>query len=215
MFQKIALFAGLSVDDLITLRTHATPRNFPKHTIVLSQGDETDSLYIIETGSVKIYVSDDEGREFILGTLREEEYFGELALLDKGRRSASVMTLEPCRLWVITRQNFLDWIGNRPDVLMNLIQTLVKRIRSLDEDIASLALLDVYGRVARVLLQRAVEVDQNRVVEGFSHMDIANMVGSSREMVTRILKDLKQGGYIETDGKRIIIKGHLPNSSYH
>ncbi|CAK0741479.1 CRP/FNR family transcriptional regulator, cyclic AMP receptor protein [Gammaproteobacteria bacterium] len=212
MFDKVSLFAGLSVDDFATLRVHTTSRSYPKNTVVLSQGDETDSLYIIETGSVKIYVSDEEGREFILGTLKEKDYFGELALLDKGRRSASVMTLEACRLWVITRENFLHWVSNRPEVLMNLIQTLVKRIRRLDEDISSLALLDVYGRIARVLLQRAMLIDNQHVIERITHQEIASTVGASREMVSRILKDLKQGGYIEIEGKCIIIKEHLPNN---
>ncbi|CAK0739371.1 CRP/FNR family transcriptional regulator, cyclic AMP receptor protein [Gammaproteobacteria bacterium] len=212
MFQKISLFAGLTEENLAALRTHAAHKSYPRHTVVLTQGDETDSLYIIETGKVKIYVNDENGREFILGTLEEEDYFGELALLDKGPRSASVMTLEPCRFWIITRQDFLSWAMGRPEVLMNLIQSLVKRVRGLDEDITSLALLDVYGRVARVLLQRAVEIEKKRIVDRLTHQEIASMVGASREMVSRILKDLKQGGYIETDGKRIILKERLPHS---
>ncbi|CAK0772272.1 CRP/FNR family transcriptional regulator, cyclic AMP receptor protein [Gammaproteobacteria bacterium] len=212
MFQKISLFAGLTEDNLTTLRAHAVPKHYPRHTVVLSQGDETDSLYIIETGRVKVYVNDEDGREFILGTMTEGDYFGELALFDKGPRSASVMTLEPCRFWVIARHDFLGWAIARPEILMNLIQALVRRIRGLNEDIASLALLDVYGRVARVLLQRAVEVDQKQVIDRLTHQEIASMVGASREMVSRILKDLKQGGYIETDGKRIVIKDRLPHN---
>lgn len=212
MLDKISLFAGLNTNDLETLAKEFISRNYPKNTIVLNQGDETDSLYVIEKGVVKIYVTDDEGKEFILGTLSEKDYFGELALLDKGRRSASVMTLEAARLWIINRENFLNWISNRPDLLMNLIVNLVKRIRRLDEDLSSLALLNVYGRIARILIQRAVVIDNKNVIERLTHQEIACMVGASREMVTRILRDLKQGGYIEMDTKRIIIKQPLPNN---
>jgi len=210
MFKNIALFAGLTEENLTSLRAHAVPRNYLRHTVVLSQGDETDSLYIIETGRVKVYINDGDGREFILGTLQEQDYFGELAMFDKGPRSASVMTLEASRFWLITRHDFLGWAMARPEVLMNLIQALIKRVRGLNDDIASLALLDVYGRVARVLLQHAVEIDHQRVLDRFTQQEIASMVGASREMVSRILKDLKQGGYIEIDGKRITLKDHLP-----
>lgn len=212
MFQNIVLFSGLSENDLMTLRSRAQLKTYQRNTIVINQGDETNSLYIIETGRVKIYINDDEGREFILGTLENGDYFGELALLDKGRRSASVMTLEPCHFWIISSNDFLQWIGGRTEILMNIIKGLVRRIRLLDEDIANLALLDVYGRVARILLQRAELIDQRRVVDRLTHQEIANMIGASREMVTRILKDLRQGGYIEMEGRRIILKGRLPNS---
>lgn len=207
MFQKIALFSGLSETDLITLRARAQSKIYQRNTIVISQGDETNSLYIIESGRVKIYISDEEGREFILGTLEDGDYFGELALLDKGRRSASVMTLDPCHFWIISSSDFLQWVDGRTEILMNIIKELIKRIRLLDTDIANLALLDVYGRVARILLQRAELIDEKRVVDRLTHQDIANMVGASREMVTRILKDLRQGGYIEIEGRKIILKG--------
>ncbi len=210
MLEKISLFAGLSEEDIHSLRGHIVRKNYPRNTVVMSQGDKTCSLYLIDTGSVKVYVSDKDGNEFILGILEAKDYFGELALLDEDPRAASVMTLEPCCFGVITQQDFMLWIKRRPEILMNLIKALVKRIRILDEDITSLALLDVYGRTVRLLLQRSVELDQKRVVDHITQQEIANMVGASREMVSRILKGLRQGGYIELDGKRIIIKTTLP-----
>jgi len=212
MFQKVSLFAGLDSEQLIALQAHALLKSYPRNTIIISQGDATDSLYIIESGRVKIYINDDDGREFILGTLEQGDYFGELALFDRGVRSASVMTLDACRFWVISSIDFLNWVDGRSEILMNIIKGLVKRIRLLDEDIANLALLDVYGRVARFLIQRAELIDQRLVVERFTHQEIANMIGASREMVTRIIKDLRQGGYIELEGRRIILKGRLPTN---
>ncbi len=212
MLEKIALFSGLSAEDLTTLRARIVRKHYPRNTIVMTQGDKTSSLYLIDTGTVKVFVSDKDGNEFILGILEGKDHFGELSLLDEDPRAASVMTLEPCCLWTITQQDFLAWARQRPEVLMNLIRSLVKRIRILDDDLTSLALLDVYGRTVRLLLQRSVEVDHKRVVDHITQQEIANMVGASREMVSRILKGLRQGGYIELDGKRIIIKTPLPRA---
>jgi CRP/FNR family cyclic AMP-dependent transcriptional regulator len=184
---------------------HGIARSFPKNSIIVNEGDATDSLYIIMEGRVKAFVSDDEGREVILSTQGPGEYFGEM-VLDQGPRSASVMTLEPSRFLVVPKEDFRDFVLKNPAFSVSLIEKLISRVRSLTENVKSLALMDVYGRVARLLLELADEVDGVLVIEErLTQQDIANRVGASREMVSRILKDLSIGGYIAQTRERIVL----------
>ena len=185
-------------------------RSFPKNTVILSQGDRTDSLYVILSGSVKFFVSDVSGRELVLGTAGAGEYFGEM-VLDEGPRSASVLTLEPSRFAIITKSEMRDALATNPDFALHLIVNLIRRVRALTENVRSLALMDVYGRVARLLLDLAVEQDDKWVIaEPLTQREIASRIGASREMVSRVFKDLAYGGYISTRGRRIEINRKPP-----
>jgi len=189
----------------MVIGVHGIARSFPKNSIIVNEGDATDSLYIIMEGRVKAFVSDDEGREVILSTQGPGEYFGEM-VLDQGPRSASVMTLEPSRFLVVPKEDFRDFVLRNPAFSVSLIEKLISRVRSLTENVKSLALMDVYGRVARLLLELANEVDGVLVIEErLTQQDIANRVGASREMVSRILKDLSIGGYIAQTRERIVL----------
>jgi len=199
----------LDVIDLRDFAERAVARTFPKNTVVVREGERTDSLYIIVSGRVKIYVSD-EGKEVALGEAGPGEYFGEM-VLDEGPRSASVMTLVPTQFLVVPKEDFKEFVKKSPEFALHLILKLIKRVRTLTNDVKTLGLMDVYGRVARMLLDLAVERDGVLVIESKpSQQEIASRVGASREMVSRILGDLTVGGYIEVKGDRITIAKALP-----
>lgn len=212
MLDRISLFSDLDETELATLSSKAVRRQFQRNTIILNEGDHSDSLYLIITGKVRVFLSDDAGKEVTLNVQGPGEYFGELALIDAEPRSASVITTEPTRVAIISKPDFEVFLGKHPEANLKIMRGLVKRLRALSEDVKSLALMDVYGRVARLLLQLADEEGDIRVIrESLTQQEIANRVGSSREMVSRILKDLKTGGYIEVKNRHIIVKEPLPH----
>lgn len=212
-FNNVPLFSGLPEQDLQTIVSHTVTKRYLKHTVVINEGDDSDSLYVILSGRVKIYLSDEEGKEVILNNQGPGDYFGELALIDEEPRSASVMTTEDCKLCIMNKKDFEDCLHKYPGIALHLIKGLSQRMRSLTENVKSLALMDVYGRVARTLLNLAADENGKMVIkEKLTQKDIANMVGASREMVSRILKDLSTGGYISIDKKVITINERLPSA---
>jgi CRP/FNR family cyclic AMP-dependent transcriptional regulator len=185
-------------------------RAYPKHTLLIQEGDRSDQLYMVLSGRLKVFLSDSEGREIVIDTLGPRQFFGEMAL-EGEPRSASVMTTEPCRLAVIERDDFKRFLAENPDAAYALIVTLIRRARNLTRAVGSLALLDVYGRVARLLLDHAVEEEGRLVVgERLSQQEIARRVSASREMVSRIVTDLREGGYIGIEADRMVIYRPLP-----
>jgi CRP/FNR family transcriptional regulator, cyclic AMP receptor protein len=196
--------------DLMAVGSHGIARRYPKNTIVVSEGDRTDSLFVILEGRVKIYVSDDAGHDVVLSTQGPGEYFGEL-VLDEGPRSASVMTLEPSRFLVVPQKDFRDFVVKNPAFALSLIEKLIARVRSLTASVKSLALMDVYGRVARLLLELAEESNGGFVIpQRLTQQDIASRIGASREMVSRILKDLSIGGYLTQSRNGIVLHRKPP-----
>lgn len=201
---------SLLPEEIRALSARGIVRSYPRNTILLTEGDRTDALYLILSGRVKIFVSDAAGKEVVLGTQGPGEFFGEMAL-DGGPRSASVMTIESSRLAVIPQANARALVRDHPEFAAHLIEKLIGRIRTLTENFKGLALLDVYGRVARLLLDLAIEQDGRLVVgERLTHQEIASRVGASREMISKIFKDLTLGGYISVDKRRITINKELP-----
>ena len=149
----------LSDAELAAIGAHGITRKYPKNTIIVNEGDSTDGLYIVRDGRVKVFVSDEDGHEVVLGTHGPGEYFGELALLDAGPRSASVITLEPSQLIIVPRDDFRSFVEGNPGFAFSLIGKLIARVRTLTDNVKSLALMDVYGRLARLLLELAEERD--------------------------------------------------------
>ena len=195
---------------LAELSRYGAPRLMRERTVLVTEGDRTDALYIILEGRVRAYVSDASGREVALSVMGPGEYFGEVAF-DAGPRSASVVTLEPCKLLVIPRADFATFLESHPAFSMHFINKLIHRIRVLTENVRSLALMDAYGRVARLLLEDSVTKDGVCFVpERPTQVEIANRVGCSREMVSRIFKDLVKGGYIAMEPDRIVINRKPP-----
>lgn len=178
--------------------------------MLVQEGDKSDQLYVVLTGRLKVFLADSDGKEIIVDTLGPNQYFGEMAL-DGEPRSASVMTMEASKLAVVQRADFKKFLAEYPDDAFQFILALIQRARNLTRTVGNLSLLDVYGRVARLLLDNAVEESGRLVVEGpMSQQEIAKRVGSSREMVSRILGDLREGKYISMENNRIVIQQQLP-----
>lgn len=211
MLENIPLFSGLSSTALAEIEQHGTVKSFKKNALVINQDDETYSLYVILSGRVKVFISGEDGREAVLNHQSAGDYFGDLALIDKQPRVASVMTAEASRFMIISREDFMACLSKNPEIAINLIKPMTSRMRMLAKNVSNLALLDVYGRVARVLLEQAEEQEDGEMItEKLTQQEIADMVGASRAMVSRILKDLKVGGYISVNKKQITIHQKLP-----
>ena len=183
---------------------------YPKNSTIIAAGDPTDAMYIVVSGRLKVIMSDKEGQEVILAILNQGEYFGEMGLIAQAPRSATVTTIEPCELLTITRTDFTKCLKGNFDLTMNVIRGLVKRLREADKKIGSLALMDVYGRVARLLLEMAETIDGQKVVtKKLTKRDIAKMIGASREMVSRVMKELQASGRIEVRAREILLRDSL------
>ena len=205
-------FADLDESALRALAPHGTIRSFQKGAIVINEGDATDSLYVVLSGRAKAFVSDENGKEVVLSTMGAGEYFGEM-VLDGGLRSASVMTVGPCRFFVIPRRDLDALLAKKPEFARDLIQRLIGRIRSLTGKVFDLASKDVYGRFLSFIEENAIEQGGKRIVpERLTQSDIAARIGGSREMVSRILRDLNTGGYISIEAKRIEVHKKLPSN---
>jgi CRP/FNR family cyclic AMP-dependent transcriptional regulator len=207
VLKAVPLFASFPEDQLRVLTTLVTRKSAPRSTTIMAGGDPTDSLYIVLSGRIKVMMSDSEGKEVILSILGPGEFFGEMGLIDDEPRSATVVTIEPCELLSIAKRDFKKSLADNFEMAMAVMRGLVKRLREADRKIGSLALLDVYGRVARLLLDMAENVGGEKVVtKRLPKQDIAKMIGASREMVSRVMKDLQTGGYIEVRGSTIVVR---------
>jgi CRP/FNR family transcriptional regulator, cyclic AMP receptor protein len=214
MLGSIPLFRDLNPTELTAIEDQTIEKIAPKNTVILTEGDAGDSLFLIVQGRVKVFIGDEDGREIILKILAPGDFFGEMSMIDRQPRSASVSTLEPSVFRVLSHQAFQDCLDRTPRIGSIVMQALAKRLRDADRKISTLALMDVYGRVAATLTELAITTNGKTIVgERLSQQDIANMVGASREMVNRILKDLSERGYITVESKSItILNENLPPS---
>ena len=203
--KTIPLFADLPDSDLQAIAKKVVIKDCDKNAVVITEGELTKSLYVIIFGRVKVYLVDENGKELVLDSKGPGEYFGEM-VLDEGPRSASVSTLEPCQFAVIPTSEFKNVLLKHPEIALRVIKNLIHMGRILDENVRSLAMLDVYGKVSRMLLELAVENDGwSAIPENLTQQEIANRVGTSREVINRIFRTLAAAGYVRTEGKRIII----------
>jgi CRP/FNR family cyclic AMP-dependent transcriptional regulator len=212
--KAVPFFTQLSDRELEVVRSVASEKSFPKNAVILTEGEIGDSLYMIQTGKVKVFIGDEDGREIILKILGPGDFFGEMSMIDKQPRSASVTTLESSAFLVLTHSAFERCVEQAPRIGNMVMTVLAQRVREADRKIGTLALMDVYGRVASTLLELSVYNNGKLMVgEKLSQQDLANMVGASREMVNRILKDLSDRGFISIESKSItIINRELPPS---
>jgi len=210
LLRNVPLLSLLSGSELALLARVVTRRSYARGTQILGAGDPTDSLYILISGRIKVFMGDLDGKEVILSILEPNEFFGEMGLIDNSPRSASVVALEPCELICISKSDFKRCLADNFDMAMTVMRGLVKRLREADKQIGSLALMDVFGRVARLLLETAEIVDGEKVVtKKLSKQDIARMIGASREMVSRVMKHLQEAGYIEVRADTIVIRDNI------
>ena len=203
-------FSRFDAATIRFLEKAATRKKFPKNTILLSKGDESDSLYIVCSGKANVVASDEQGREIVLSVIGPGEYFGEMAAIDGAPRSATIVTKEPSEILVIGKAAFRDSLSLNSDLMFNLLRVLLQRLRKADEKIESLAFMNVYDRVTTFLMQAAAPQGDNWVIqEPLTHQEIADMVGASRETVSRTIKELQKTGYISVQKKRITINKKL------
>jgi CRP/FNR family transcriptional regulator, cyclic AMP receptor protein len=208
MLSAIPLFNNLSPSQMASIGSHAQLKAFEKGDVILRQGDVADSFFVIVAGTVKVYIVDenDATREVILKTLGPGEFFGEIPMFDQEPRSANVCAIERCHLQILSYRAFQHAIEQSPDIAAAVMETLAKRLRHADRRIGTLALMDISARVSRTLMELAIVSNGRRVVGApFTQKDLASMIGASREMVNRTLKDLQGEGYIDVQRKSITI----------
>ena len=208
---KAARSPAFTAQDVRALASAGTIQTFRKQTVIVSEGDENDSFYIVLSGRIKTFVSDEHGRELVLSTQGPSEYFGE-TMLDGGPRVASVMTVEPSRIAIVSKAQFIEFLLAHPYVAIKVMQKFAGRVRVLTRKVKSFALMDVHARVTRLLMELSVVHNGARVLERISQQEIANRVGASREMISRVLKDLCERGYIAIDKKHITILKRPPGA---
>jgi CRP/FNR family cyclic AMP-dependent transcriptional regulator len=209
--RSVPLFDSFPDDQLRALATMVTRRSAPRGTTIMHLGDPADSLYIVVSGRLKVMMGEADGKEVILSILGAGEFFGEMGLIDDSPRSATVIAIEPCELLAVSKRAFKKCLNENLTLAMAVMRVLVQRLRTADRKIGSLAMLDVYGRVARLLLDLSENVNGKKVVtKRLTKQDIARMVGATREMVSRVMKDLEMSGYFEVRGSTIVLRDSLP-----
>ncbi|MDM0035762.1 Crp/Fnr family transcriptional regulator [Variovorax sp. J22P271] len=195
---------------LDAIAPYGVVRSFPAQAILINEGDATDSLYIVLSGRVKVYASSEDGRELVLSEYGPGSYFGELSL-DGERRSASIKAIEACSCRVVQGAELRRFLEAHAEFAMHLNRKLIRMVRRLTEQLSSIALQDVYGRVVRVLNELSEPVGEERVLRHkLTQQDIADRIGCSREMVNRVMKELTAGGYVVQRDGRLAILRKLP-----
>jgi len=210
-FRKFPLFADLDERELSAIAAVAKPRRYAKDDVVFYADESGDVFCLIREGQVKVTMISPEGKEIILSLLGPGDFFGEMALLDNEPRSATVVATEPLELYTIFRNDFLQILSENFDITKKVLAEISKRLRSASSRIESLATMDVYGRLARFFLDAAKErgkiLDNGYVaVIRPTHQAMANMIGTSRETVSRLIHDLMRQGLLISEGKTIYLK---------
>ena len=202
---SVPLFRGLDQDELARFGEFVRERSYPKGSVILFQDDPGDSLYILRTGRVKVVLIGEDGREVILGVLESGAHFGELALIDDQPRSAHVIAMEDSQLLILRREDFRRRVDASPTVAWALLSELSRRLRRADEKIGGLVLLDVPGRIARLLLDLSEESGSPAIEKALTHQTIAQMIGASRETVSRAMREFQDDGWISVERRAISI----------
>ena len=208
VLKRVPLFADLSEADLARFGEVTREREYPKNSVILFEDDPGDALYIVSTGQVKVVLIGEDGREVILSVLGDGDFFGEMSLIDDEPRSAHVIAMRDSHLLVLRRDDFQLQLEQHPKVALELLRVLVQRLRRADEKIGGLVLLDVNGRVAQLLLDLAEESGGPKITRKLTHQTIAQMIGSSRETVSRAMRELVDRGLIDVSRREITIKDH-------
>ena len=210
LLKNLPLFADLDDEELVEIWNHVQTRSYKKGNIILFEEDPGDSLFIIKEGKVKITRLSEEGREVILSILGEGEFFGEMSILDGESRSANVIALADSEVFVLKREEFINILTSNPQIAITLLEELAARIRKSDQQIEYLSLADAENRVAMTLLRLAEEsgtfkMGQVTIEELPMQQDMANMSGTSRETISRMLSEFTEKEYIDRKGKKLII----------
>ncbi len=209
--RKVPLFSGLEEQDLETLSTIVSRKEYGKRETLFHQGDPGEEFLILTEGSVKVELMNAEGKELTLTILTPYQFLGELALLDDVPRSATVVSMEKSVLLSINKRDFARLLEAYPRMSIPMLRQLTKRVRVLTDDIASMAFLDSYSRVTRKILNLADEMGQETedggilIDRALTHQQLANLVGTTRETVTKILNEMKDNGLLSIRRHRITV----------
>jgi CRP/FNR family transcriptional regulator, cyclic AMP receptor protein len=206
ILKRVPLFSDLADAELARFADVTREREYPRNSVILFEDDPGDALYIVSSGQVKVVLIGEDGREVILSVLGDGDFFGEMSLIDDEPRSAHVIAMKDSHLLVLRRDDFQVQLQQHPSVALKLLRVLVQRLRRADEKIGSLVLLDVNGRVAQLLLDLAEESGGPRITRKLTHHTIAQMIGSSRETVSRAMRELVERGLIDVSRREITIK---------
>ena len=203
--RTVPLFSKLDAEELRRFAELTRQKHYPKGSVIVFEEDPGDSLFVVRSGRVKVVLVGEDGREIILGVLGVGEHFGELSLIDEQPRSAHVIAMEETDLLVLRREDDRRRVESSPSVAWSLMVELSRRLRRADGKIHGLALLDVPGRMARLLLDFATEGGSDRIEKPLTHQTIANMIGASRETVSRAMREFELQGWIKVERRRIAI----------
>lgn len=211
-FNNCDFFKGLPEEELKILGDVAKSRKVGKNTLVINEGDVSSTMYFIKEGRVNATLSNEDGKEVILSSLKKGDHFGELSLLDGEPRSSNIITMEKCEFLILHKDDLFKMMQQDSRIAINVIKYLCSRIRYITRNVESLALMDVYGRLVRLLHDLSEESAEGKLIvqQPLTHKDIALRVGSSREMISRILKELEKGEYLSVENKIITINKKLP-----
>jgi CRP-like cAMP-binding protein len=214
LIRRVPLFSMLTADQAQAIADSVVKRRFRRGEIVVEQGRKSNALFILLNGRARVLTADTRGREVILAVLESGDYVGEMSLIDNEPHSATVRAEVQTDMLVLARADFARCLPEASTLSHGILRGLVKRLRNADRQIESLALLDVYGRVARTLLDMSEETPEGIKIirHKVSRQDMAKVVGASREMVSRVMKDLEERGVIETqENGSVVIKQRLGN----
>ncbi len=204
--RAIPLFSHLADNELDSIGAVTRSRKYPKNSVILFEDDPGEAMFVVLSGQVKVVLIGEDGREVILATLAERDFFGEMSLIDDEPRSAHVIAMESSHLLVLRRDDFRRCLEETPHIALGLLRALTKRLRHADSKIGGLVLLDVTGRVARLLLEMADENDGSVITKRVTHHQIAQMVGSSRETVSRTMRTMAEQDLIDVSQKTITVR---------
>ena len=201
----VPLFAGIDPAELAQLSDVTREKQYPKGSVIVFEDDPGDALFVVREGRVKVVLVSEDGREVILGVLGVGEHFGELSLIDEQPRSAHVIAMEDSTLLVLRRDDFKRRVEVTPQLAWALLVELSRRLRRADGKIGGLVLLDVPGRIARLLLDAAADAGTDTIEKPLTHQTIAQMIGASRETVSRAMSEFQEGGLITVARRRITV----------
>lgn len=211
LLQQVSLFEGLDESDINDIAPLLQRRKFVRGDVVVQVNTPGDRLYLVESGKLKVCLSNQNDDEIILSILKEGSFFGEMALLEEKPRSASVIALQATWLYELSRESFLRFVESRPRTLLNILRVVSERLRRADDIRRDLVLLDVYGRVAGLLLRLAreegVKSEEGILLENPpSQQQIADMIGASRETINRVINEFIRSGTLHKEGRTLIIQ---------
>ncbi len=209
---QIAPYDILDTRGLEALTSIATRRVYKKNRVIIRQGDDTNNMFILLQGQMRVYVEDDQGKQLTVRILKPGDSFGEVALVGEFPRTASVQTMNDCEVAAFTRGNYLAFLRDYPEIALALAKTLANMVRDTTEELSSIALSDVYGRLSHILEKYAEVHEGEKRIPKFTHREIAGMIGSSREMVSKIMKELENADYISVHDKHYVIDRPLPET---